>query len=98
MPRLVSADCAAQSYDSVYLLKAAIEQAGSTDGPKIRAALENLRTTVEGVVSTYSRPFSPDDHEAISANIPLFGIVRARKVVAAHERDIEGGQVLRVKP
>jgi branched-chain amino acid transport system substrate-binding protein len=98
MPRIISADCAAQSYDSVYLLKAAIEQAGSTDGPKIRAALENLRTTVEGVVTTYDRPFSPADHEAISAEIPIFGVIRARHVTAAHEQDIEGGKLVRVKP
>jgi branched-chain amino acid transport system substrate-binding protein len=37
-------------YDSVYLLAAAIKQAGSTDGAKVRAALEDLNTKVEGVV------------------------------------------------
>jgi branched-chain amino acid transport system substrate-binding protein len=35
---------AAQGYDSVYLLAAAIKQAGSTEGPKIKAALEDLKT------------------------------------------------------
>jgi branched-chain amino acid transport system substrate-binding protein len=95
--RIISVDCAAQAYDSVYLLKAAIEQAGSTAGPKIRDALEHLATKVEGVVTTYDRPFSPTDHEAISANIPIFGVVRGRHVVAAHEIDIEGAQPLRLK-
>ena len=37
--RIISVDCVAQAYDSLYLLKAAIEQAGSTDGPAIRDAL-----------------------------------------------------------
>lgn len=95
--RIISVDCVAQSYDSVYLLKAAIEQAGSTAGPKIRDALEHLGTKVEGVVTTYDRPFSPTDHEAISANIPIFGVVRGRHVVAAHENDIEGAQPVRLK-
>jgi len=31
---------AAQGYDSVYLLAAAIKQAGSTDGPKVKPARE----------------------------------------------------------
>jgi branched-chain amino acid transport system substrate-binding protein len=95
--RIISVDCASQAYDSVYLLKAAIEQAGSTSGPKIRDALEHLGTTVEGVVTTYDRPFSPTDHEAISANIPIFGVVRGRHVVAAHEIDIDGARPLRTK-
>ena len=38
---IASAVSAAQGYDSMYLLKLAIEQAGTTDGPKIRAALES---------------------------------------------------------
>ena len=41
--RIDSPVSAAQGYDSVYLLAAAIKQAGSTDGPKIKAALENLK-------------------------------------------------------
>jgi branched-chain amino acid transport system substrate-binding protein len=95
--RFPSPDAAAQSYDSVYLLKAAIEQANSTVGREIRAALENLRTKVVGVVTTYDRPFSPADHEAITANIPVFGVVRNGHVVVAHEEDISGDRAVRVK-
>ena len=51
---------AAQGYDSIYLLAAAIKQANSTEGPKIKAALEDLKTPVEGVVTTYNKPFSQD--------------------------------------
>jgi hypothetical protein len=40
--RMPSAVSAAQGYDSIYLLAAAMKQAGSTEGPKIAAALENL--------------------------------------------------------
>jgi branched-chain amino acid transport system substrate-binding protein len=95
--RMPAPECAAQAYDSVLLLKAAIEQANSTDGRKIREALENLRNKVEGVVTTYNRPFSPTDHEAIDANIPIFGVVRYRHVVEAHEDELTGERALRVK-
>ena len=40
--RIPSPVSAAQGYDSMYLLAAAIKQAGNTDGVKIREALENL--------------------------------------------------------
>ncbi|MFT5644892.1 MAG: branched-chain amino acid transport system substrate-binding protein, partial [Janthinobacterium sp.] len=63
--RIPSPVSAAQGYDSVLLLVAAIKQAGSTDGTKIKDALENLNEKVEGVVATYDKPFSKTDHEAI---------------------------------
>jgi branched-chain amino acid transport system substrate-binding protein len=97
MTRMPSPDSAAQAYDSLYLLKAAIEQAGSTEGRDIRTALENLKTKVEGVVTTYDRPFSTTDHEAISANMLVIGIVRNRHVVAAYEEDMVGDRAVRVK-
>jgi branched-chain amino acid transport system substrate-binding protein len=95
--RIPSPDAAAQAYDSVLLLKAAIEQAKSTDGAKIREALENLGSKVEGVVTIYDRPFSATDHEAISASIPVIGVVRGRHVVPVHEEDLAGARVLRLK-
>ena len=64
---------------------------------KILEALENLQTKVEGVVTTYDHPFSPTDHEAISANIPVFGIVKAGRVEIAHPEDVAGANALRVK-
>ena len=96
--RIASPVSAAQGYDSVYLLAAAIEQAKSTDGPKIREALENLKTKVEGVVTTYDAPFTSTDHEAISANIPVMGIVKGGRVEAVDMKDLEGDKALRVKP
>lgn len=85
--RIDSPVSAAQAYDSVYLLKAAIEQAKSTEGPKIREALEDLKTPVEGVVMTYNHPFTKDDHEAITANVPVMGEVKGGKVVFANPAD-----------
>ena len=95
--RIDSPVSAAQGYDSIYLLAAAIKQANSTDGPKIREALENLNTKVEGVVTTYDKPFTKDDHEAITANIPVFGEVKDGKVVYAYAEDMKKSSSVRVK-
>jgi len=85
--RIPSPVSAAQGYDSVLLLAAAIKQAGSTDGPAIRAALENLKDKVDGVVTVYDHPFSHENHEAITANIPVIGEVKAGHVVYAYEEE-----------
>jgi branched-chain amino acid transport system substrate-binding protein len=79
--RMPSAVSAAQGYDSVYLLAAAIQQAGSTEGPKIAAALEDLKTPIEGVVTTYNKPYSKTDHEAINFENTKFGEVQNGRVV-----------------
>jgi branched-chain amino acid transport system substrate-binding protein len=81
--RMPSPVSAAQGYDSVYLLAAAIKQAGSTDGPKIRAALESLSDKIDGVVTTYNTPYTRDNHEAITANTTVFGEVKDGRVVLA---------------
>ncbi len=95
--RIDSPVSAAQGYDSIYLLAAAIKQAGGTEGPKIKAALEDLKTPVEGVVTTYNKPFSKTDHEAITANIPVFGEVKGQRVVYAYEADFKKASEVRVK-
>ena len=95
--RIDSPVSAAQGYDSVYLLAAAIKQAGSTDGPKIREALENLKTPVDGVVTTYNKPFSKGDHDAITANIPVFGEVKGQRVVYAYPDDQKKASEVRMK-
>ncbi len=95
--RMDSPVSAAQGYDLVYLLAAAIKQAGSTDGPKIKAALEDLKTPVEGVVTTYNKPFSKTDHEAITANIPVFGEVKGQRVVYAYPDDQKKASEVRMK-
>ena len=81
--RMPSPVSAAQGYDSIYLLAAAIKQAGSTDGTKVKAALENLNEKVDGVVTTYDKPYSKDNHEAITPAITVFGEVKDGRVVAA---------------
>ncbi len=83
--RMPSAVSAAQGYDSIYLLAAAMKQAGGTEGPKVLAALENLNEKVEGVVTTYNKPYSKTDHEAITFDNTHFGEVKAGRVVMAVE-------------
>ena len=95
--RIDSPVSAAQAYDSIYLLTAAIKQAGSTNGVKIKEALENLQTKVEGVVTVYDHPYTKDDHEAITANIPVFGEVKNGRVVYAYQEDQDKGADLRLK-
>jgi len=79
--RIPSPVSAAQGYDSIYLLAAAIKQAGTTDGSKVREALENLNEKVDGVVTTYNKPFSHADHEAIKPGIPVMGEAKGGHIV-----------------
>lgn len=81
--RIPSPVSAAQGYDSIYVLAAAIKQAGTTDGVKVREALENLTEKVDGVVTTYNKPFTHDDHEAIKTGIPVMGEAKGGHIVLA---------------
>jgi branched-chain amino acid transport system substrate-binding protein len=82
-PHIASPMSAAQGYDSLRVLAAAIEQAGSTDGSMILAALEQLRKPVVGVVKTYDHPFDAASHEAIHPADIIFGEVKDGRVVRA---------------
>jgi len=55
----------ANAYDAMHLLALAIAQAGSTDGDKMREALENLHSKYAGLVKTYEHPFSKTEHDAL---------------------------------
>jgi branched-chain amino acid transport system substrate-binding protein len=82
--RIDSAVSAAQGYDSILLLAAAIKQANSTDGAKVREALENLQTPVEGVVMVYNKPFTAENHDAITAKEVVIGEVKGGRVIKAN--------------
>jgi branched-chain amino acid transport system substrate-binding protein len=64
--KIVSPVGLAHAYDLTHLLSRAITKAGSTDRAKIRDALEAL-SPYDGLVRRYDRPFSPDRHDALSA-------------------------------
>src|SRR5215213_8071764 len=55
----------ANAYDAMHLVALAIEQAKSTDGDAIRKALEELQGSYQGLIKTYSKPFAPDNHDAL---------------------------------
>src|SRR5436190_5912046 len=57
----------ANAYDAMHLLGMAIAQAGSTDGDKVREALESLQGKLEGLIKTYDKPFSKTEHDALGA-------------------------------
>ena len=79
---------AAQGYDSALLLAEGIRQANSLEGNRIREALEDLRTPVPGVVMTYVRPYSRDQHETLTSPRQIHvGEVRDGRVVFAYNVD-----------
>jgi branched-chain amino acid transport system substrate-binding protein len=57
----------ANAYDAMHLMALAIQKAGSTDGEKIRQGLYAIET-YQGLIKTYNKPFSPDNHDALNEN------------------------------
>jgi branched-chain amino acid transport system substrate-binding protein len=55
----------ANAYDAMHLMALAVEKAGSTEGEKIRQGLYAI-DTYQGLIKTYSKPFSPDNHDALN--------------------------------
>jgi branched-chain amino acid transport system substrate-binding protein len=91
--RIPSAVSAAQGYDAVYIFAAAVKQAGSSDTQKIKAALEDLKDPVKGVIATWKHPYTKWDnkdvetHEAFRREHCVMGMVQDGKVVFAHDED-----------
>lgn len=88
---------AAQGYDGMHLLYLAIRQANSMEGEKIKEALENLKTRYQGVITSYNRPFSKQDHDAITQNMLLMGKVNSGRVDYAYADDQKRGALIRLK-
>ncbi|MDY7574366.1 ABC transporter substrate-binding protein [Actimicrobium sp. CCI2.3] len=88
---------AAQGYDGMHLLYRAIRQANSGDGRRIRAALENLESRYQGVITSYSKPFSASDHDAITLNMLWIGRVVDGRVDYSSKEDQLRDAVLRYK-
>jgi len=57
----------ANAYDAMNLVALAIEKAGSTNGDAIRQAFYKI-DKYEGLIKTYVKPFSPDNHDALNEN------------------------------
>jgi branched-chain amino acid transport system substrate-binding protein len=72
----------ANAYDAMHLLALAIAKAGTADGAKIRDALENLGE-YRGLIKTYQRPFTPEEHDALNENDYILVTWRQGKIVPA---------------
>jgi branched-chain amino acid transport system substrate-binding protein len=80
---------AAQGYDSVYLLLHALfgVRGGTLDGLTLKAALESIPRTYYGVLATYEKPFSPQDKDAITANMLVMGQLKNGAITFAYPED-----------
>ena len=65
-PQMPTFVAAAQSYDAIMLLAAAVKKAGTTDGEKVAATLESGLPDTQGIVKLYQKPFAKGDHEALA--------------------------------
>jgi branched-chain amino acid transport system substrate-binding protein len=74
----------ANAYDGMHLVALAIEQAGSTDADKIREALENLKTPYEGLIKTYTKPFTAENHDALGPDDYIMVRYEGNKIVPAN--------------
>jgi branched-chain amino acid transport system substrate-binding protein len=88
---------AAQGYDGMHLLYFALRQANSTEGMKIAEALEDLKFHYQGAISNYTKPFSKGDHDAITQNMLVIGVVSNGRIDFAYAEDKRRGALLRTK-
>ena len=90
---------AAQSYDSTYLLTYALFSIrdGKFTGPAVKSALENIPRVYYGVVSTYEKPFSTDDKDAVTPNMLVMGKVKNGAVTFAYPEDARRNLVVQRK-
>jgi len=56
----------AHAWDLIHLLALAVEKAGTLDRPAVRNAMEHL-DPYPGLVRNYDPPFTPDRHDALTA-------------------------------
>ncbi|MDP3700467.1 MAG: ABC transporter substrate-binding protein [Hylemonella sp.] len=89
---------AAQTYDAVNLLvRAMFDSRGDFSGPAMKKALENPSGIYRGVVTTYDRPFSDKDHDAISLNMLWLGTWRNQERGYYYKEDEKRATVIRRK-
>jgi branched-chain amino acid transport system substrate-binding protein len=74
----------ANAYDGLHLVALAIEQAKSTDGAKVREALEDLKAEYAGLIKTYKRPFTAEQHDALTERDYIMVVWKGGKIVPVH--------------
>src|SRR5262245_46747892 len=57
----------ANAYDAMMLSALAIQNAGSTDGQKVRDGYYKIGK-YEGLIKNYDKPFTPENHDALNEN------------------------------
>jgi branched-chain amino acid transport system substrate-binding protein len=89
---------AAQSYDSVHLMSRIVFQTGgAVSGDKLKAALENLKRSYPGVVTTHDKPFSNTDHDAFTRNMVWLGEWHDGKIRFLYPEDAKKSSIIRRK-
>ena len=89
---------AAQGYDAVHLmLRALFQSKGDSSGSALKATLEDLREPYRGVVTTFDKPFSKDDHDAFSDLMIWLGEWRGGSIVYHYASDAKLSSVMRRK-
>lgn len=90
---------AAQAYDATYLMMYALFgiRDGKITGPAIKTSLENLQRPYYGVVTTYDKPFSAEDKDAITRNTLVMGVVKGGAVTFAYAEDAKKNFIIQRK-
>ncbi|AOG22535.1 receptor ligand binding region family protein [Acidovorax sp. RAC01] len=80
---------AANAYDASYLLMYSFLgiRDGNLGGKAIKESLEGKMRTYYGVVSTYEKPFSVQDKDAITRNMLVIGTVKNGAITFAYPED-----------
>jgi ABC-type branched-subunit amino acid transport system substrate-binding protein len=73
------ANAPARAWDSMMLIKKAVEVANSTEGPALRDAFEKI-SGYQGAFAEFN--FSPEQHNGITKNPFIIGVIRDGKLVA----------------
>ncbi|MFC0238931.1 ABC transporter substrate-binding protein [Rhodopseudomonas telluris] len=70
----------ANAYDAMHLTALAIAKAGSTDGTKIRDGFYEIGG-YDGLIKTYSKPFTKDNHDALSPSDYIFTYFKGDEIL-----------------
>jgi branched-chain amino acid transport system substrate-binding protein len=76
----------ANAYDGLHLVALAVEQAGTTEGSKVRDALESLKSEYKGLIKPYKRPFTAEQHDALTDEDYVMVVWKGGKIVPVAAR------------
>ncbi|WP_291515692.1 ABC transporter substrate-binding protein [Acidovorax sp.] len=90
---------AANAYDATYLLMYSFLgiRDGNLNGRAVKESLEGRMKTYYGVVSTYEKPFSVQDKDAITRNMLVIGAVKNGAITFAYPEDAKRNLIIQRK-